>query len=471
MPIELRVLSGARSGARQRFDKSVIAIGRHPMSDLQFDPERDLDVSARHAEIRGIDSRYTIYDSGSTNGTFVNGERIGSQHELLDGDVVAFGEHGPRLEVRVIDAAGHATGGGAGAPATRLNTPDAAMRAASAPSRAARPAGARSTTAERVAIAVQEHTRGLQRMLAAAIVILGVGVGFAYWLGHRESRRQVDELMTILAQNESTSAKLQTQLERIGASGYAEAIKQHDATLRSKVESKPRSPRDIQALKDELRVSKVVQQGLALMDLSKISDSNDAAVAFLVSELDGKPFGGTAFGITRGGLMVTNRHNVRSDEGNAPTRIAVKFANTDRYLHARVVKVSSDSSVDLALVQIEESGTYPVVSGVNATMVGIRAGSPVVTIGFPHSLDTPQDGETVKTSLEGGMVSKRLASLLQIDSYAGHGSSGSPIFDVNGYVVGVLFGGAAESQGRIVYAVPADKLAAFLPVEARAILR
>jgi hypothetical protein len=36
------------------------------------------------------------------------------------------------------------------------------------------------------------------------------------------------------------------------------------------------------------------------------------------------------------------------------------------------------------------------------------------------------------------------------------------VFDVHGDVVGVIYGGEAESQGRIVYAVPAERLAAFL---------
>jgi S1-C subfamily serine protease len=67
-----------------------------------------------------------------------------------------------------------------------------------------------------------------------------------------------------------------------------------------------------------------------------------------------------------------------------------------------------------------------------------------------------------RTTTTAGTVSKRITDVLQIDSYAGRGSSGSPVFDVHGFVVGVIYGGEAESRGRIVYAVPAEKLAAFL---------
>ena len=60
---------------------------------------------------------------------------------------------------------------------------------------------------------------------------------------------------------------------------------------------------------------------------------------------------------------------------------------------------------------------------------------------------------------------------LQFDAFAAEGSSGSPIFDSRGFVIAVLYGGAAESGGRIIYAVPARKLADQMPSEAQGIIR
>ena len=68
-------------------------------------------------------------------------------------------------------------------------------------------------------------------------------------------------------------------------------------------------------------------------------------------------------------------------------------------------------------------------------------------------------------------MSKRLDDVIQLDSYAGHGSSGSPLFDASANVVGVIYGGARESNGRIVYAVPAQRLAAFLAADGAGVLR
>ena len=116
MTLELRILSGARAGVVQRFENAVeVAIGRHPMSDLRFDAQADLDVSTRHAELRAADGGWMIADCASTNGTFVNGQRLMSgERRLVDGDIITFGANGPKAEV-------HGVGGvRADAPATQL---------------------------------------------------------------------------------------------------------------------------------------------------------------------------------------------------------------------------------------------------------------------------------------------------------------------------------------------------------------
>ncbi|NLJ54748.1 MAG: DUF3662 domain-containing protein [Intrasporangiaceae bacterium] len=69
----------------------INVIGRDEENDIIFD---DPGISRRHSEIRvttdGPHLKATVRDLGSTNGTFVNGERISSQR-LEDGDRVTFG--------------------------------------------------------------------------------------------------------------------------------------------------------------------------------------------------------------------------------------------------------------------------------------------------------------------------------------------------------------------------------------------
>ena len=99
--IRLRQTQGADAGRELEFDQELIRIGRMPDSDLNFDPEVDLDASGRHAEIRNEDGRYLLIDTGSRNGTWLNGQRI--KHVALgDGDEIEFGRGGPRVVVAAV---------------------------------------------------------------------------------------------------------------------------------------------------------------------------------------------------------------------------------------------------------------------------------------------------------------------------------------------------------------------------------
>lgn len=64
---------------------SVTNLGRKSNNHIVFD---DLRVSRNHAQIRQISDDYVLFDTGSSGGTFVNGERI-NQCKLVSGDVIS----------------------------------------------------------------------------------------------------------------------------------------------------------------------------------------------------------------------------------------------------------------------------------------------------------------------------------------------------------------------------------------------
>jgi hypothetical protein len=68
----------------------VTTIGRHPDNDIALS---DRAVSGHHACIHLGQGQAMLKDLGSTNGTFVNGERI-SVRDLNDGDMITIGNYG-----------------------------------------------------------------------------------------------------------------------------------------------------------------------------------------------------------------------------------------------------------------------------------------------------------------------------------------------------------------------------------------
>jgi S1-C subfamily serine protease/pSer/pThr/pTyr-binding forkhead associated (FHA) protein len=464
MSIELRITGGARNGHRQTFEKSVISIGRHPMSDLHFDTKKDLDVSTRHGEIRSVDGRYTIFDHQSTNGTFVNGERVpptGSR-ELRGGDVITFGMGGPTVEVqlhgsRPVGVAGARVSSAAETrPSASVPAPGRPV-AASVPAPGA-PVTAHRPTTERIAIAVHEQTRGLRMTVGAAVVLLGgLAVGL-YWMGHREAVVRDAEIAQLLAKNDSASRAFQDRLRGMNDTTLTNSLRRRNDSL-TKVVRDARGSKASADAQRRLQQDNDIQQKFSRMNFTAVRDANDPAIVLIVSNLE-QGLEATGFSVSASGLIVTNRHVVVDSTGRA-TRINVKFANTGRWLPAHLVKTADSDQIDLALVQVDEAGTYPKVHSI-APSVDAPVGSAIASLGFPDGTDAPMDGSSAKTALTLGTVSKVVPETLQIDSYATHGSSGSPVFDDHGRVIGVIWGGLTESRGRIVYAVPADRLTALL---------
>jgi hypothetical protein len=58
----------------------------------------DGNVSRRHAQIHRSGTGFVVSDLGSTNGTFVNGERLIADHRLDDGDIISIGGVNLRFE-------------------------------------------------------------------------------------------------------------------------------------------------------------------------------------------------------------------------------------------------------------------------------------------------------------------------------------------------------------------------------------
>lgn len=83
----LVVERGPRSGMTYKLSPGNTTVGRHPESDIFLN---DVTVSRHHCRFLVTDDAVTVEDSGSTNGTYVNDERIDSTL-LSPGDEVMVG--------------------------------------------------------------------------------------------------------------------------------------------------------------------------------------------------------------------------------------------------------------------------------------------------------------------------------------------------------------------------------------------
>jgi pSer/pThr/pTyr-binding forkhead associated (FHA) protein len=88
MDVTLKVLEGAKSGAKIAVKKAEFIIGRSQECHLCAGSSA---ISRRHCAILRDETRVAIKDLGSRNGTLVNGHKIEGEVELTSGDEVVVG--------------------------------------------------------------------------------------------------------------------------------------------------------------------------------------------------------------------------------------------------------------------------------------------------------------------------------------------------------------------------------------------
>lgn len=164
----------------------------------------------------------------------------------------------------------------------------------------------------------------------------------------------------------------------------------------------------------------------------------------------GEQKSGTGFNISPKGVIVTNRH-VLSNAVN----ITVTFPGGKIY---PAKKYKSSGSTDVAVIYLEaESLPFALVN----TQKKVKVGDKVIIIGNPLRIGNVVMEGNVSAYLK---VSGFPAPVFAIDAPVHPGNSGSPVFDENQQVVGIVFGsihqtGSSEQQG---VAIPVKEVAEFL---------
>ena len=170
---------------------------------------------------------------------------------------------------------------------------------------------------------------------------------------------------------------------------------------------------------------------------------------------------GSGFVIDQAGTILTNAHVV-----NGATKVTVQFQNKES-VEAKVL--GKDESTDLALLKVDAAGlkVTPLTLG---SSKGVQVGDPAIAIGNPFGLER---------TLTTGVISAvqrtiqapnnfQIDVVLQTDAPINPGTSGGPLIDATGKVIGInsqIATGGSASQGSvgIGFAVPIDTAKQIIP--------
>ncbi len=182
-------------------------------------------------------------------------------------------------------------------------------------------------------------------------------------------------------------------------------------------------------------------------------------VYYYYEEFGGEELGsyGSGFVISSEGYIVTNAHVVAD-----ASRLVVKFIDGSE---AEAELVGADNKLDVAVLRAETPGLVPLALGSSAD---VRVGDFALAIGNPTGeqlADTATFGIISATARETN-IDGQVNSYLQTDAAVNPGSSGGPLLDMTGQVIGITcaktlyagyddYGNIVNAEG-IGYAIPID---------------
>ena len=238
----IRHLSGSKTNQLEQFNLeglSEITLGRDPSSRIAFDLQRDDFVSRKHAVIRVKNEKevyFRLADLNSSNGTFLNGERISGEVELLPDDLVELGSGGPKFvfdvqprpanlpartrqmaAISAIEAAATRVVGSTEVPETTevaAFSDSSQQTAARDPSAMAKvPVG--KATILRMLTEERGKTRQVWIAAIAAVVLLAiVGGGALYWHGQSVANQLAQQLAQQQAVAEANKRQAEANLQQ-----------------------------------------------------------------------------------------------------------------------------------------------------------------------------------------------------------------------------------------------------------------
>ncbi len=479
MKIDIRFNGGTRSGQQQILDaKPLIRIGRRADNDVVFDPYKDLDVSGHHAELRQEADGYYLYDLGSSNGTFVGGQKV-TRVRVDNGLEVCFGPTGPRMLITYTDQPALVSG-----PQVAVPPGQAPAAMASGPQAQVGPKVGQRTVAMMIDSALKQSREGsskgkgsptmfMRSMVNQAVkrstvkfkIITGVllflligavGFQFAYPYIFPDAVKPVINKKAqkkLLASQKELRDKVD-ELEEL-----TEALEKYKD---SSEKNKKKTLKEIERLNLKLAAEKGGGSG-------KVIVKNTYKGIYVIATTSRKGARGycTAFAVHKR-VAATNAHCIKALEryaGRGQGSYLVmnqhpknQYKIVQHVAHPGYHKPIKKISPDVGLLKVNKD--MPVIlSLANAEVLReLGAGDVMYTYGFPGRLaDVSSPMATFGQGVIGritrlnGKIGKFSQSVLvQHSAFTSGGTSGSPIFNATGKVVAINAGGYREPGSEVV---------------------
>lgn len=490
-----------------------LTLGRAATNGLALDAAAFPGLSAHHARLLCHGDELVVEDLGSTNGTFVNDQRV-QRAALRDGDVLRLSATGPSFVVESRDLRS-STAFVASDALERARRPDLSQTSVVRIKRALGvPDGAD------LGEVVERSERGARRGLFVAVgAALAIGLGAFATV--QAMGRQDAETSSLLA------SELERQLQETRALFDAQraefADRQRDlqserTALQARIDGMAKegqgAAQELDKLRTELATTNAklgaydpvnvaaaqharignVQRAVVFVDtrirlrhaktkqLVRLTDPDETGQRGVALGDEGEVFermsSGSGFCIGQDGRIVTNAHVVQpdgfdrsipwtKDEALVPEVVyAVVFSGSDQSHPATLVRALEGGELDLALLRIEPFDGMPHLDGFAPERAIPDVGTDVYLHGFPLGKSAIQDGDRVFASSFRGILSRTVGPWIQVDAAVHPGNSGGPLTDGNGTVVGVVTRVQRIDDHAIApdmgYAIPVARVAALL---------
>jgi pSer/pThr/pTyr-binding forkhead associated (FHA) protein/S1-C subfamily serine protease len=447
--LTIRHLSGSLAGKSQRVamqDGQVLRLGRAAESDIRFSDTTEDSVSGIHAELTLEGQRLFIEDKRSSNGTFVNGAPCPPFQKVAvpDGSRIRLANQGPEMQV-VSEAARPAAGraAAAGTAATAAETAAAPAKESVGKATLLREIDrARQEERDHVSSELATSKKSNKALLAASLIgvlLLGAAAfgAYAWWSGRQAEERAARE-----------AAQRQEEIQAAGNVWSAVESRVSPSVVHIRCVYRLRAANGAEWISETITGSGVqIRPGL-ILTARHVAEPWRFNFRGLRSDAGGYDPNDTS---TWNWDELEEKRRLKAEYD----RLEVQFAGR-RPLKATLVSGTGPRTEDLALLQIQPT-TAPAID-VDTSNSDVNVTDEIAIIGYPGELGQyalrvsnatgvgepfPEVTEVVPTFMKGTVAQPLTGTgtsshLLFFDASIEPGSSGGPVIDRRGKLIGIV---------------------------------